>query len=140
MGMAPLNGGGDDDLVPLADINITPFVDVVLVLLIVFMVAAPLMTAAVPVDLPQVSAAAPRPDEPVVISIDRDGAVWLKEDKLAAEHMPARLAALHGERPDAPVTLHADRAIVYGRLMEVMEAVHQAGFAQVSLATAPKEP
>lgn len=139
MGMAPLNGG-DDDLVPLADINITPFVDVVLVLLIVFMVAAPLMSAAVPVDLPQMSTSAPPPDEPLVLSIDRDGVVWLKEDKLSATQLPERLAALHGERPDAPVNLHADRSIVYGRLMEVMEAVQQAGFAHVSLATAPKDP
>lgn len=140
MGMAPLNGGGDDDLVPLADINITPFVDVVLVLLIVFMVAAPLMSAAVPVDLPQMSTSAPQPDEPLVLSIDRDGAVWLKEDKLPTAQLPERLAALHAERPDTPVYLHADRSIIYGRLMEVMEAVQQAGFTQVSLATAPKDP
>lgn len=140
MGMAPMNGGGGDELVPLADINITPFVDVVLVLLIVFMVAAPLMTTAVPVDLPQSAVNAPPPEEPLVLSIDREGEVWLKQEKLATDQLPARLGALHGESPDAVVYLHADRAIVYGRLMEVMETVQQAGFAKVSLATEGKGP
>jgi len=137
MGMAPM-GGGDDDLVPLADINITPFVDVVLVLLIVFMVAAPLMTSAVPVDLPKLAASAPQPEDPLVVSIDQAGDVWLKEEKLATAALSARLAELHAASPERIVYLRGDKGIVYGKLMEVMEALQGAGFTKISLATEPK--
>lgn len=139
MAMAPM-GGGDDDLVPLADINITPFVDVVLVLLIVFMVAAPLMSAAVPVELPQLSAPQPPPDEPLVLSLDSHGDVWLEQEKLGGTELAGRLAGLHAASPERPVFLHADQGIVYGRVMALMETVQQAGFAKVSLAIEPKAP
>ncbi len=137
MAMAPMNGGGDD-LVPLADINITPFVDVVLVLLIVFMVAAPLMTSSVPVDLPKLAAAAPQPEDPLVLSIDQAGDVWLKEEKLAPEALAPRLAQLHATAPDRVVYLRGDKGIIYGKLMEVMEVLQGAGFTKISLATEPK--
>jgi biopolymer transport protein TolR len=133
MAMAPL--GGDDDMVPMADINITPFVDVVLVLLIIFMVAAPLMTASVPVTLPETEAAASTPDDPLVVSVDKDGAVWLKDEKLEDAALQDRLQVLHAAAPDQQVFLHGDRDIAYGRLMAVMEVLRKAGFTKVALAT-----
>ena len=126
MAASPLPTGSDDDLV--------------LVLLIIFMVASPQMTVAVPVTLPQMTEAkVPPPDEPLVLSIDKSGTVWLKNDMLAEpDELAARLVAAHNVTPDRAVSLRGDRAVVYGRLMEVMDAVQAAGFAKVSLATEPK--
>jgi biopolymer transport protein TolR len=122
------------DYAPMAEINVTPMVDVMLVLLIIFMVAAPLMMVGVPVDLPRTAAAKiGQPQKPVVVSIDHDGKVFAGRDLLPAGEVVSRLAALHGETPDAPVYVRADRAIPYGRVMEVMGQVGQAGFARVSL-------
>lgn len=140
MAMSSMPGGSDDDLVPLADINITPFVDVVLVLLIIFMVAAPLMTTAVPVDLPKMTEAkTPQPQEPLVVSIDKDGAVWIEREKMAdRDALAAQLAGRHQQAPDRAISLRGDRGVVYGRLMEVMDAIQASGFIKVSLATEAK--
>ena len=130
---------GIDDLeetgyAPLAEINVTPMVDVMLVLLIIFMVAAPLMMVGVPVDLPRTAAAKiGRPQKPVIVSIDKDGGVFAGRNALPPGEVVARLSALRKETPDAPVYVRADRAIPYGRVMEVMGQVGQAGFARVSL-------
>jgi biopolymer transport protein TolR len=137
MAMAPMGGNGDD-LVPLSEINITPFVDVMLVLLIVFMVTAPLLTSAVTVNLPAAATQAPQPQDPLVITIDGGGEVWLKDEKVAADALAARLNALHGQSPDQAIYLRGDRGIAYGRLMDVMDTLQTAGFAKVSLATGPK--
>jgi biopolymer transport protein TolR len=119
---------------PLAEINVTPMVDVMLVLLIIFMVAAPLMTVGVPVDLPKTAAAKlGRPQTPLVVSIDRDGRVFAGKDELPPDEVVPRLAALKTPGQEAPVYVRADRAIPYGRVMEVMGQVGQAGFARVSL-------
>lgn len=138
MAMTPLGNGGDD-LVPLAEINITPFVDVVLVLLIVFMVAAPLMTASVPVELPaSAQASQPQPSEPLVLSVGPAGEVWLQDEPVAAADLPGRLAGLRGEDGERVVYLRGDKDVAYGRLMAVMEVVQAAGFTKVALATQPK--
>ncbi len=137
MGMGPIRGGGGDDefgAAPLSEINVTPLVDVMLVLLIIFMVAAPLMTVGVPVQLPKTTASkVAQPKTPLVVSIDRDGRVFVEKEELAPEAIGPRLAALAREAPDQVVLVRGDRAIDYGRVMTVMGQVGGAGFAKVSL-------
>jgi biopolymer transport protein ExbD len=124
----------EEGYAPLAEINVTPLVDVILVLLIVFMVAAPLMTVGVPVDLPRTSAATvTQPREPIVLSIDETGALFLGRDPLPAEGAEAHLRALATEAGDTVVYVRGDRAIPYGRVMEVMGLLGRAGFGRVSL-------
>ena len=123
---------------PMAEINVTPFVDVMLVLLIIFMVTAPLLAAGVPIDLPESRANALAPEEdPVTISIDGDGFIYFGEDRLAAGELPERLANI---RPRADgtlpqVTLRADQGLQYGRVMAVMGELNRAGFNAISLVT-----
>ncbi|MEO1469178.1 MAG: ExbD/TolR family protein [Pseudomonadota bacterium] len=126
---------------PMAEINVTPFVDVMLVLLIIFMVAAPLLTAGVGVSLPESRAEAlPPPEtEPLTISLDAEGRVWLQQDPVAPDSLVPRLAAIAAARADAgqeaggAVFLRADRALDYGRVMEVMGVLSAAGFRNISL-------
>jgi biopolymer transport protein TolR len=119
---------------PLADINVTPFVDVMLVLLIIFMVAAPLMIVGVPVDLPRTSAAKlSQSRQPVIVSVSKDGKVFVGEQEARVAELPSRLAELRTKDPNATVYVRGDRSIAYGRVMEIMGQVGQAGFARVSL-------
>ena len=105
----------------MADINVTPFVDVMLVLLIIFMVAAPLMMVGVPVELPRTSAAKlSQPRKPVIVSVSKDGKVFVGEEEAPAAELPSRLAALRSKDPGATVYVRGDRSIPYGRVMEVM--------------------
>ena len=121
---------------PMAEINVTPFVDVMLVLLIIFMVTAPLLTAGVPIDLPD-SRANPLDTEAqrVTISIDGDGYVFVDRERIAVGGLPAALAALPriGEGPD--ITLRADRGLDYGRVMAVMGELNRVGLNRISLVT-----
>lgn len=123
---------------PMAEINVTPLVDVMLVLLIIFMVTAPLLKAGVPVDLPE-SRAKTLGDEKdqVTLSMVRDGRVYLDDVEVASGELPDRLAGLpRGASGDPPlVTLRADRALDYGRIMEVMGELNRAGFNSISLVT-----
>jgi biopolymer transport protein TolR len=119
---------------PMSEINVTPMVDVMLVLLIIFMVAAPLLTVGVPVDLPKTSAATINDqDEPLVISIDKDGKLFLQDTEIALESLIPRLNAITNNKPDTRVYVRGDRAIDYGRIMEVMGTVNAAGFTKVAL-------
>jgi biopolymer transport protein TolR len=119
---------------PMADINVTPLVDVMLVLLIVFMVTAPLLTVAVPVDLPKAQAQSVRQDkEPLVISIDSKGNVYLQESKSELDDLVAKLKAITGSNPDARIFVRGDRGVAYGRIMEVMGTINAAGFSKVAL-------
>ncbi len=119
---------------PLAEINVTPFVDVMLVLLIVFMVTAPLLTVGVPVDLPETEAQTiADPDEPLVVSVDREGAVYLQDTQIELDKLVPRLIAVTGSNPEARIFVRGDRAIAYGRIMEVMGLVNSAGFKRVAL-------
>jgi biopolymer transport protein ExbD len=122
----------------LGEINITPLVDVMLVLLIVFMVAAPLLTVGVPVELPRTQAGKPdQPRPPLLLTIDRDGHVFLRQEPLAPAALAGRLAALAAEDRERVVYVRGDREVAYGRVMEVMGQAASAGFAKVSLLGQP---
>ena len=119
---------------PMSEINVTPFVDVMLVLLVVFMVTAPLLTVGVPVDLPKAKMdVISTPEEPIVISIDVKNRIYIQETEVPLENLAARLAAITGANPETRIFVRGDRAIAYGRVMEVMGSVREAGFKKVSL-------
>ena len=136
------HGAGEEaDYRPLAEINVTPLVDVMLVLLIIFMVAAPLMVVGVPVDLPQTSAAAiSQPQQPVIVTLTRAGDIHLREERVPQMALVERLAALRQEVGDAIVYVRADRGIDYGRVLSVLGEVGQAGFAKVALIAEAQSP
>ena len=139
MAMGPVSGRGGRRA-PMADINVTPLVDVMLVLLIIFMVTAPLMLAGVPVDLPESSAGALDQDKkPVQLSIDGKGSIYIDEREVQMAALPdqlAQIAATAGKGKDGPqVFLRADRALDYGRVMAVMGALNHAGLNRVALVT-----
>lgn len=119
---------------PVADINVTPLVDVMLVLLIVFMVTAPLLTVAVPVDLPKTNAKSMNQDkEPLIISIDSSGKVYLQENVMELEALISKLKSVTGANPDARIFVRGDKGISYGRVMEVMGTISAAGYNKVAL-------
>lgn len=120
----------------MSEINVTPFVDVMLVLLVIFMVAAPLLTVGVQVDLPQTKASVlSGQDEPLSISIDSAGKVFLQNTEVGLEELAPRLTAITGNNPDVRIFVRGDQAINYGRVMEVMGTVNGAGFRKVALVT-----
>src|SRR3954471_2907506 len=125
---------------PMSDINVTPLVDVMLVLLVVFMVTAPLLTVGVPVELPQTQAPPiNEPKEPLVITVDRNGGVFLFETSVPVDSLVPKLQAITGSNPDAVLYVRGDKDINYGRVLEVMSLVTAAGFHKVSLvAETPK--
>lgn len=118
----------------MSEINVTPFVDVMLVLLIVFMVTAPLLSVGVPVDLPKTKAASLNDSqEPLVISIDGEGVVYIQQKAVEMEQLIPRLVAITGAKPDTKIFVRGDRAIQYGTVMQVMGEISSAGFKKVSL-------
>ena len=119
---------------PLAEINVTPLVDVMLVLLIIFMITAPLMLSNVPLELPKLSAEnVDRPEEPLVVSVNRDGDLFLKDEKLSADALASRLKALSATRGDDVIFVRGDKGVEYGTVMELLGKVGEAGFAKISL-------
>ena len=120
----------------MGEINVTPFVDVMLVLLIVFMVTAPMLTVGVSVDLPK-AASSPMPgqDEPLSVSIDATGAIFLQETAIELDQLAPRLVAITGQNAEARIFVRGDRAIDYGRVMAVIGTLNQAGFTKVALLT-----
>tara|TARA_B100000676_G_scaffold290201_1_gene323472 strand:- start:877 stop:1275 length:399 start_codon:yes stop_codon:yes gene_type:complete len=126
----------------MSEINVTPFVDVMLVLLIVFMITAPLLTVGVPVDLPKTRAASlSDTDEPLVVTVNASGSIFLQEHETPLENLVPRLVAVTGANPEIKIFVRGDKAIHYGRVMEVMGAISAAGFKRVSLmAELPKPP
>jgi len=121
---------------PMAEINVTPFVDVMLVLLIVFMVTAPLLTVGVPVDLPKTKAQALSQDrEPLSITIRRGGNIYLQNTPIAEEDLVARLTAISQNGYDQRIFVRGDKAVDYGRVMEVMGLLSSAGFTHIGLVT-----
>ena len=129
-------GRGRGDHIPMSEINVTPMVDVMLVLLVVFMISAPLMTVGVPVDLPKTNASQMvGQDEPLVVSVNAKGEVFLQETKIGLEQLVPRLEAITQNKKDTLIFVRGDAAIAYGKVMEVMGAVNQAEFFRVALLT-----
>lgn len=122
---------------PMAEINVTPFVDVMLVLLIIFMVAAPLLTVGVPVELPK-TAATPLPtekEEPLTIAISADGRLALQSTEIERDTLIPKLRAIAAERKDDKVFLRADGSVSYEVVMQVMGALNAGGFRNIGLVT-----
>lgn len=117
-----------------AEINVTPMVDVMLVLLVIFMITAPLLTVGVPVDLPKTKASVMNDkEEPLNITVDAKGGIYLQETALDLEALVPRLVAITGSNPEARIYVRGDKGIPYGRIMEVMGAVSSGGFKKVAL-------
>jgi len=122
---------------PMAEINITPFVDVMLVLLIIFMVAAPLMTVGVPVELPKTAANSlpSEQEEPLAVTITSEGVVMIQKTEVARGELVAKLRAIAAERSSDRVFLRADNTVSYGDVVQVMGALNKGGFANIALVT-----
>jgi biopolymer transport protein ExbD len=134
LSLPPSGEVGEDRYAPLAEINVTPMVDVMLVLLVIFMVTAPLLTVGVPLDLPKSRATTlTEPKKPVVISLNRDAEVFIGDEKVNADELEPRLAALATEDPNRIVYVRSDRTNTYAQLMDTLGLVNQAGFSKVSL-------
>jgi biopolymer transport protein TolR len=122
---------------PLAEINVVPLVDVVLVLLIIFMITAPLMLRGIDIDLPKSSVNTIKPEERVVVTVARDRAVYVDKERVARVMLDDRLAKLAREKPDLTLYLRADRDVPYGAVVEVMDAVKRAGIDKLGMVTQP---
>ena len=121
----------------MSEINVTPFVDVMLVLLIVFMVTAPLLTVGIPVDLPKIKASALTDQkDPIEITIKLDGTLYLGESEVEVENLIPRLKAITDQNTEARIYIRGDRVVAYGRIMEIMFLINSAGYIKVALVTA----
>ena len=128
----------DDSYKPLAEINVTPFVDVMLVLLIIFMVAAPLMVQGVPVELPKTSAAKlGQARKPMVVTLAPDGTLYIRDEQVTRQALVARLIAMRSQEGDGVVYVRADKTIAYGDVMDILGRVGDSGYARVSLLSQP---
>ena len=120
----------------MSEINVTPFVDVMLVLLIVFMVTAPLLTVGIKVDLPKVKATALTDiKDPIEITVKLDGEVYIGESKVEVENLIPRLNAITEKNTEARIYIRGDRVVAYGRIMEIMSIINTAGYIKVALIT-----
>jgi biopolymer transport protein TolR len=136
--MSTGNGGGDEAYRPISEINITPMVDVMLVLLIIFMVTAPLLVAGVPVELPNTSAVRiSQPKKPVIVSLAGDGSLFIREEQVNLTTLVPKLQALRSSEGDAVVYVRADKSRPYGEVMDMLGRVGQSGYARVSLLSQP---
>ena len=121
---------------PMAEINVTPFVDVMLVLLIVFMVTAPLLTVGVPVDLPQTRAKSLGEDrEPLSVTIDNGGRIFLQNTPIGEEDLVPKLIAISNNGYNQRIFVRGDKAVEYGKVMQVMGLLNSAGFTRIGLVT-----
>ncbi len=137
--MGPLGGGKKAGRYqPMAEINVTPMVDVMLVLLIIFMVTAPLLTSAVNVDLPKASAsAAPQDDKPLTVSVNAQGQVFLQEEEVQLPDLVVKLRAIAEGNADKKILVRGDKGNAYGRMLEVMAVITQGGFTKMALLSDP---
>ena len=132
--------GNSSEKRPMSQINVTPLVDVMLVLLIIFMVTAPMMTAGIDVNLPKVEASSVSArNEPVVITIDRLRRVYIDDKYFSSREIRTKLEAIHGNRPDVTVLLKADESVPYGYVMSAMADIRKAGIEKVGMMTEPPE-
>jgi biopolymer transport protein TolR len=136
--MGPVRGNGGRGLV--SDINVTPLVDVMLVLLIIFMVTAPMMTQGLNVDLPETTAKALRQEnEPIVVSIDKNGKISLGKTEVAQKILLQQLSAYDAEKKKTPIFLQADKNVAYGIVASVMSDIKTAGFDKLGMVTQPPD-
>ena len=120
----------------MSEINVTPFVDVMLVLLIVFMVTAPLLTVGIKVDLPKVEATALTDiKDPIEITVNLEGDIYIGESKVEVENLIPRLNAITEQNNEARIYVRGDRVVAYGRIMEIMAVINAAGYVKVALIT-----
>ncbi len=132
------SGGRNGRFVPMAEINVTPMVDVMLVLLIIFMVAAPMLTVGVPVDLPKASAPAiPDDKTPIEVTVQKDGVLFVQEKQVDLDGLVPLLNAVTESNPDARIYIRGDTNLAYGDMMQVMGAITLAGFKKVALVALP---
>ncbi len=118
------------------EINVTPLVDVMLVLLVIFMITAPMLTAGVTVDLPESSAGPVKgDDEPLTVTIKSDGTIYIQETKIAFEELQSKIAAIAGENKEKRIFIRGDTAIDYGVVMRVLGEINAGGFMKVALVT-----
>ena len=123
---------------PMSEINVTPFVDVMLVLLIIFMVTAPLLTVGVPVDLPESSAdSLPEDQEPLTLSINAKGEIFIQEHQVEYDKMIPKILAIAKNRTDTRIFVRGDKTINYGRVLEIMGMLSGSGFTKVALISEP---
>jgi len=141
----PGSGGGrrrrrTSGHVPMAEINVTPFVDVMLVLLIMFMVAAPLLTVGVPIELPETKAKPLQGDsEPLTVTVQPDGKVYLQETEIELDTLVPKLQAIAKNGFEERIFVRGDKAVGYGKVMRVMGVLNKAGFKRIGLVTAPDD-
>ncbi len=125
----------------MAEINVTPFVDVMLVLLIVFMITAPLLTSGVNVDLPRTEARPlPGQDKPLAVTVTAEGTIYLQERQVSLEELVPSLVAISERDPEVRIFVRGDRRASYGQIMEVIGTINRAGFTRVALVTELAEP
>ena len=123
---------------PISEINVTPFVDVMLVLLIIFMVTAPLLTVGVQVDLPESSAdTLPEESEPLTLTINAKGEIFIQENKVEYEKLISKILAVSNNRTDTRIFVRGDKTINYGRVLEIMGMLSGSGFTKVALISEP---
>ena len=131
-------GGQQDDRRPMADINVTPLVDVMLVLLVIFMVTAPMMQQGVQVNLPKANTKAMTPqDEAVVVSVDKSGKIFINKDEIPASELRNRLTTMFASREKKEVFLKADAGVPYGEVVKTMADIKGAGIERLGMVTEP---
>jgi len=141
MSMGASGGGGSKRRrakrhMPVSEINVTPFVDVMLVLLIIFMVAAPLLTVGVPIDLPETQAKSlPTETQPITISVREDGKVYIQETEISEDEVVPKLEAIAKNGYEERIFMRGDRAANYGTVMKIMARVSSAGYKRIGLVT-----
>ena len=122
----------------ISDINVTPLVDVMLVLLVIFMVTAPILQQGVAIDLPKVAAAPLAGEqEQLVVNVNKAGQVFLNDTPIAIDALTTKLAAIRAARPDRQVYVRADQSVPYGQVMKTMAAVRESGLTKIGLVTEP---
>ena len=124
----------------MSEINVTPFVDVMLVLLIIFMITAPLMKTGVEIELPEVNTPnIPESDEPLIVSINKDNEIFLSEKKISNKNLKSKLTAIKNANPKVKLFIKADKVVSYQNLMDVMKQIIDSNITNISLITDPKD-
>lgn len=140
MGMGSIGGKRGRRSGIMAEINVTPLVDVMLVLLIIFMIAAPMMSQGLEVDLPEATTRVlPQSESPLVLTIKKDGELYLRKEKIASAQLRTQLEGMTEEQKKEPIYIHADKSVPYGVVMSTLSAIHRAGFEKPSMVTLPEE-